>query len=115
MSAPADGWKYLEPNPDSLYRQLWVKGRRIRARTLYGALFETEPPRTPEQVAEDYNLPVEAVWEAIAYCESNPPELRADQEDEERLAEATGMNDPEYRQGGKYRLLSPQERVRLGL
>ena len=29
--------------------------------------------------------------------------------------EATGMNDPDYKQGGKYKVLSPQERAELGL
>ena len=33
---------------------------------------------TPEQIAQDYNLPIEAVHEAIAYCASNPPELAED-------------------------------------
>ena len=29
--------------------------------------------------------------------------------------EATGMNDPEYKFGGGYKMLIPQERARLGL
>ena len=33
---------------------------------------------TPEEVAADYDLPVEAVQEAIAYCETNPPEIADD-------------------------------------
>ena len=52
---------------------------------------------------------------AIAYCQSDPPEIREDMEREERVMEATGMNDPDYKYGGKYRMLSPQERARLGL
>ena len=39
-----------------------------------------EMPMTPEEIAADYNLPLEAVQEAIAYCESNPPELAEDKE-----------------------------------
>jgi hypothetical protein len=34
---------------------------------------------------------------------------------EERVMEATGMNEPDYPYGGKYKLLSPQERARLRL
>ena len=34
---------------------------------------------------------------------------------EERIMEATGMNDPDYKLGGKYKVLSPQERARLDL
>ena len=29
--------------------------------------------------------------------------------------QATGMDDPEYKYGGKYKILSPEERARLGL
>jgi hypothetical protein len=58
---------------------------------------------------------VEGVEEAIAYCQSNPPEIKEDFELEERVMEATGLNQPDYKYGGKYRVLSPQERARLGI
>ena len=66
-------WKHLAPNPKSKYKQLFVKGTRVRARVLYG-WYACAEPMTPAQIAADYQLPVEAVLEAIAYCESNPPE-----------------------------------------
>ena len=115
MSTPKDHYKYLAPDPDSSYRQLRIKGRRIFARTLYSLTVGEEGRMTPEEVAADYALPLEAVSEAIAYCESNPPEIEQDFRREEALMEATGMNDPEYKYGGKYKLLSPQDRARLGL
>ncbi len=108
-------WKHLEANPKSHYKQLFIKGRRIRARILYGMFMSAEEPYTPAEIAEGYGLPLEAVEEAIAYCQTDPPEIREDFEREERLMEATGMNDPDYKYGGKYRVLSPQERARLGL
>ena len=107
-------WKYLAPNPKSKYKQLFIKGRRIRASVLYGWHVCAEP-RSAEEIAQDYQLPIEAVQEAIAYCESNPPELAEDYAREERIMEATGMNDPDYKLGGKYRILSPQERAQLDL
>jgi uncharacterized protein (DUF433 family) len=108
-------WKYLAPNPKSAYKQLFIKGRRIRARTLYGLYASAEDPMTAEQIAAEYDLAVDAVKEAIAYCQSNPPEIKEDSDREERIMQATGMNDPDYKYGGKYRVLSPQERSRLGL
>src|ERR1041385_4185381 len=108
-------WKHLAPNPKSAYKQLFIKGRRIRARTLYGFFMSAEEPMTPQEIADDYGLPLEAVQEAIAYCQSDPPELKEDFEREERIMEATGMNDPDYKLGGRYRILSPQERARLGI
>lgn len=105
-------WSYLAPNPKSSYKQLFVRGTRIRARILYG-WYACAEPRTPEEIAADYNLPVNAVKEAIAYCESNPPELLEDFAREEVLMEATGMNDPSYKYRGKPTLLSPQERTSI--
>jgi uncharacterized protein (DUF433 family) len=114
-AAPAPQWKYLAPNPKSKYRQLFIKGTRIRAEVLYGCTVDGSELMTPEQVAEDYGLPLEAVREAIAYCESHPDVIAADHRMEERIMEATGMNDPDYKLGGRYKVLSPQERARLGL
>ncbi|HWY85684.1 MAG TPA: DUF433 domain-containing protein [Gemmataceae bacterium] len=112
---PTTTWKYLEPNPKSAYKQLFLKGRRIRARDLFGMYMSAEDPMTPAEIATDYELPLEAVEEAIAYCLTDPPEIKEDFEREERIMEVTGMNDPEYKYGGKYRILSIQERSRLGL
>jgi len=111
MSNTSHTWKYLDRKPGSCYKQLFVKGRNIAARTLYGRYMSAEEPMTPEEIAADYNLPLEIVLEVIAYCESNPPEIASDWAAEEALAEATGMNDPNYK--GKPKVLSPQEMARL--
>src|SRR5436190_21571117 len=100
MNAATITWKFLEPNPKSLYRQLFVKGTRIRARTLYGMFMSAEEPMTAEQIAAECALPLEAVHEAIAYCQAGPAEIKIDFEREERLMEARGMNDPAYKYGG---------------
>ena len=106
-------WRYLAPNPNSCYKQLFVKGTRIRARVLYGMFMSAEEPMTPEEIASEFNLPVEAVKEAIAYCQSNPPEIVQDFEREERLMEASGMNDPDYKYGGKFKVVPPEEVARI--
>ncbi len=76
-------WKYLAPKQGSVYQQLFVKGTRIMARILYGMVMREEEPMTPEEVAAAFALPVEAVQEAIAYCQSDPPEILQDWEREE--------------------------------
>lgn len=113
MTEPNHQWQYLAPNPKSAYKSLFVKGTRIRARDLYGWYASEEESRTPEQIAEAFQLPLEAVQEAIAYCESDPPEIRSDYAAEEALAEATGMNDPNYKYNPHPKLISPQEMARL--
>jgi uncharacterized protein (DUF433 family) len=116
MSTTPPTWKYLAPNPRSRYKQLFFKGTRIRARDLYGQVVsEGEPKTTPEEVAAEYGLPVEAILEAIAYCESNPPEIASDFAAEELSMELRGMNHPDYKYNPKkyYRLLTPEERNRI--
>src|SRR5438132_8279328 len=77
-------YKYLDRWPGSNYRQLFYKERKIRAETLYRATIGPEP-RSAEEVAADYAIPVEAVHEAIHYCADNEDLLR--QELEEGLAD----------------------------
>jgi uncharacterized protein (DUF433 family) len=88
-------WKYLAPNPKSAYKQFFVKGTRIRAEVLYGMLVDGDPPNptTPEEIARDMNVPVEAVREAIAYCEADPSEIREDHALEETRMKAAGLMD----------------------
>jgi uncharacterized protein (DUF433 family) len=115
-TSPPSHWKYLARDPKSTsYRQLFIKGRRIRATTLYDMSLPSEegPGMTPEEIAADYDLPVEAVLEAIAYCASDPPEIRRDIEMDEALSEATGMNDPNYKYHPTPKILPPEEMARL--
>jgi|SRR5579884_1222230 len=111
MSTNSNTYKYLVCKPKSVYRQLFIKERWIAARTLYGMYAREESPMTPEEIAADYDLPLEAVQEAIAYCESNPPELAEDYAREEAVMNATGMSDPSY--DGQPKVLTPQEMSRL--
>jgi uncharacterized protein (DUF433 family) len=115
MTPKANSWTYLAPNPKSVYKQLYIKGTRIPARVLHGLYMSEEqgPPETIEEIAEMYGLPIEAVKEAIAYCESNPPELLEDYAREEAIVEASGMNDPNYKYHGKPKTLTPEDRRRI--
>lgn len=77
-------YKFLEQRPESNYRQLFLHGRNLRAEVLYRATIGPEP-RTPEEVAHDYAVPLEAVEEAIHYCLHHEALLA--QEREEVLAD----------------------------
>jgi uncharacterized protein (DUF433 family) len=113
MSTTPNSYKYLARKPKSVYKQLFVKDRWIAARTLYGKYMSGEAPMTPEEIAADYELPLEAVREAIAYCESNPPEIASDYAAEEALMQATGMNDPDYKYHPQPNVIPVEERRRL--
>jgi uncharacterized protein (DUF433 family) len=112
-SSTSTTWQHLAPNPKSCYKQLFVKGTRIRARVLYGMFMSAQEPMTLQEIAVDFNLPLEAVKEAITYCQGKPPEIAQDFEREERLMEASGMNDPDYKHGGKFKIVPPAEVARF--
>jgi uncharacterized protein (DUF433 family) len=78
----ANGYQHLECRPGSNYKQLFVKGRRIRAEILYRQTIGNDS-RTPQQVAADYELPLETVQEAIQYCIENPQVLQEDRDREQ--------------------------------
>jgi uncharacterized protein (DUF433 family) len=105
-------YKYLVPRPKSSYKQLFVMGR-IFPWTLYGAHVREDEPMTMEEIAADYDIPLQAVQEAIAYYESNPPEMLEDFRREDALMEATGMNDPNYKYNPHPKLLTPEERATI--
>jgi uncharacterized protein (DUF433 family) len=57
-------YQHLEPRPGSNYRQLFLKGRRIRAAVVDEAIHGPDP-FTPEEFASEYQVPLEAVLEAL--------------------------------------------------
>lgn len=106
-------WQFLAPNPNSCYKQLFIKGTRIRARVLFGMFMNAEERMTEEEIAIELSLPLAAVKEAIAYCQGNPPEIAQDHQREERLMQASGMNEPEYKHGGRFQVVPPEEVARI--
>jgi hypothetical protein len=94
----------------------------MRAEIPYSATIEkiqddgsVEPGMTPEEVAADYNIPLEAVLEAIDWCRNHEDVLIADHAREDRLMEASGMNHPDYKYDPAkyYRFVTGEERRRI--
>ena len=67
LEGAASDWKYLIARPHEWRRQLYVKGRKLLASTVADDLALHH--RTPEETAENWDLPVEAVLEAVRYAE----------------------------------------------
>src|SRR6266478_1045146 len=111
MSTIHTEYKHLAPNPKSSYRQLFIKGRRIRAWVIYCE--HAAQGMTAEEIAADRDLPVEVVRECIAYCASNPPEVRGDLIREEERMRAAGMLDPGYKLNPKPKILTAREQARI--
>ena len=78
-------YKYLREDPWSRTRLLFVADpRKLRADYIYGQSIGAEA-RTPEELAADLELPMEAVLEAIDYCTHNADLIRAERERENAL------------------------------
>jgi hypothetical protein len=88
-------YKYLGPWRGSNYRQYFYKERKIRAEVLYRATVGLEP-RTPEEVAQDYDVPVDAVLEAIHYCTHNEELLRKERDEDLADMRARGLDKPPH-------------------
>ena len=82
-------YRYLRPKPGSNYRQLFFG--RIRAEVLYRETVGREP-LSPEEVAREYSVPVDAVLEAIDYCVKNKELLDAERAREAAWIKATGRD-----------------------
>jgi uncharacterized protein (DUF433 family) len=114
----ATTYQYLEPHPGSHFKQLFIKGTKLRAWDIYCAAYQRGDPeedRTPEQVAGDFGIPVQAVYEAIRYGESRPIEVDYDVRRQDLLMEAANMFHPEYKYRPQelYRPLTTEDSIRI--
>jgi hypothetical protein len=86
-------YRYLEPRAGSNYRQLFLKGRRIRAAVVDQAIHGPDP-RTPEEFAEDYQVPLPAVLEALDYVVENRALIEQERDREAARLRARGLDGP---------------------
>lgn len=61
-------WQYLEKRPDSKRKQLYLKGKRIKASVIYSDIIVNQ--MTAEEAADNWNLPLAAIEEIIMYCQT---------------------------------------------
>jgi uncharacterized protein (DUF433 family) len=67
-------WQYLESRPDNWKKQLYIKGKRIKANVIYSDLLVNK--MSLEEAAENWDLPLSVIAEVIEYCESNQELLK---------------------------------------
>jgi uncharacterized protein (DUF433 family) len=86
-------YQHLEPRPGSNYRQFFLKGRRIRAAVVDEAIHGPDP-YTPEEFAQEYQVPLEAVLEALDYVARNRPLIEQERDREAARLRARGLVGP---------------------
>lgn len=90
LESPAVGqWKYLVERPHPWRRQLYVKGRRLLASTVWQDMLANE--LSLDGTADNFSLPVDAVVEIIRYCEANQELLQMEADEERHRLEEKGV------------------------
>jgi uncharacterized protein (DUF433 family) len=83
-------WNYLVARPHPWRRQLFVKGRRLRAFTVWMDMQANG--MTPEEAADNWDLPLAAIQEIRRYCEEQRALLEMEAEEERRRLLEEGMS-----------------------
>jgi uncharacterized protein (DUF433 family) len=84
-----ENWQYLVARPHAWRKQLYIKGRKLLASTICRDM--TANGMSPEQAAENWDLPLSAIYEAIDYCESHQELLKLEADEERYRLEAKGV------------------------
>ncbi len=87
-----DRWNWLVERPHPWRRQLWIKGRRMRAAQVVGHM--NGNGWSAEETARQFDLPVEAVLESQRYVEVNAELIDAETLEEQRIAQRMATAHP---------------------
>ena len=79
-------WEFLVPRPHYWRKQLYIKDSRLPASVIWNDLIVND--MTVKEAAENWDLPIAAIQEALHYCETHRELLNSEIEEEnKRLAE----------------------------
>lgn len=79
-------YQYLVARPHPWKKQLFIKGRNMSVKNLVYTLKKER--MTPEEIAKDFDLPVDAVLEALHYYEHNKALIELETLEEKRRLES---------------------------
>ena len=85
-------WTYLVARPHAWRRQLYVKGSKLLASTVWVDMCANG--MSMKEAADNWGLPVEAAEEIVRYCEAHLALLRMESEEEQKRLSLTG--DPDH-------------------
>jgi hypothetical protein len=83
-------WQWLIERPHPWKRQLWVKGRKLLASTVW--LDALTNGLRIDEAAANWDLPLSVAEEIFAYCEANQSLIQAEADEERRRILASGMD-----------------------
>ena len=82
-------WQYLEKRPHSWRQQLYLKGKKLRAYTVWSDLLINGD--TVLEAADNWDLPLAAIQEVICYCQNHQSLLQQEAEEERSYLEERGV------------------------
>lgn len=94
LASPAGAWisgdlyEHLIARPDNWRRQLWVRGRNMSVGQLVAWMRSNG--FSPQEAAEDFDLPLAPVQEALAYYETHRDLVDAESREEKHYLQAQG-------------------------
>lgn len=85
-----ENWQYLLNRSHPWRKQLYIKGRKLMASTVWQDMVANQ--LSPEQAAENWDLPLSAIREVIQYCETHQDLLKLEADEERYRLEAKGVS-----------------------
>jgi hypothetical protein len=88
-TTPMENWQYLVSRPHPWRKQLYIKGRKLLASTVWQDTIANQ--MSLEQAAENWDLPLSAIYEVVQYCESHSELLKLEADEERYRLEIKGV------------------------
>jgi uncharacterized protein (DUF433 family) len=85
----ASSWTYLVARPHNWKKQLFIKGRKLTAAQVWLDMQVNQMSR--EEAADNWDLPLEAIDEAVRYCEQNQALIQMEAAEEKLFLQNKGV------------------------
>ncbi|MBL1208730.1 MAG: hypothetical protein FWJ34_03050 [Geminocystis sp. GBBB08] len=85
-----EDWLYLVQRPHEWRKQLYIKGRKLLASTVWQDLIINEMSK--EEAADNWNLPIAVIEEVISYGETYQDLIKLEAEEEAYRLKEKGVN-----------------------
>ena len=83
-------WQYLVKRSHPWRRQLYIEGRKLLASTIWQDILSNQ--MSNEEAAENWDLPLDAIYEVIRYCESHQELLKLEADEEQYRLTTKGVS-----------------------
>jgi len=89
-TSQANNWQYLVSRPHSWRKQLYIKGRKLLASTVWQDMITNG--MSVKEAADNWDLPLDAIDEIVRYCESYQDLLKLEADEEHYRLVAKGAS-----------------------